>query len=364
MRALEEKIDVRADGRSYAVRVGAGLLHEVGPAVQLATHARRAVLVTDSNVGLLHGETVADSCRTAGVDIAARHVFPAGETFKTLEQIGRAYDTVLSARVERTTAVLGLGGGVVGDMAGFVAATVLRGVPLVQIPTTLLSMVDASIGGKTGVNHAAGKNLIGAFHQPSLVIADTAALTTLPHEQLVGGLAECIKHEIIRDAEGFDRLEANLPSILSLDLEALTRLVAHNVRIKAAVVQADPFERGERAHLNFGHTFGHAIETVSKYARSHGQCVALGMVAASNLAVSLGMLTQADRDRIVQLIGRAGLPVSGLSEDIDALLHVMAFDKKVSASRIRFILPDRIGHVIVRDDVRAESVREALETIR
>src|SRR2546423_7177865 len=205
-----------------------------------------------------------------------------------------------------------MGGGVIGDMAGFVAATVLRGVPFVQVPTTLLAMVDASVGGKTGVNHSTGKNLIGAFHQPIAVFIDPEVLRTLPERELRGGLAECIKHDIIRDSDGFARLEKNIARALSLDLDYLAELVAHNVAIKARVVEADPFEKGERAHLNFGHTFGHAIETVSHYSYSHGECVALGMVAAAKLAMDLGMIDDAARRRIVAVIEAAGLPTCGM----------------------------------------------------
>src|SRR5207237_3487685 len=195
-----------------------------------------------------------------------------------------------------------------GDVAGLVASTVLRGVPCVQIPTALLGMVDASVGGKTGVNHAVGKNLIGAFHQPIAVLIDPQALRTLPARELRGGLAECIKHDIIRDAEGFADLEKNIGRGLALDIEYLAGLVAHNVAIKARVVEADPFEKSERAHLNFGQTFGHAIETVSNYSYSHGECVALGMAAAAYTATKLGMLDEQSRQRITNLIGRAGLP--------------------------------------------------------
>jgi 3-dehydroquinate synthase len=269
----------------------------------------------------------------------------------------------LRAKIERSTPLLALGGGVIGDMAGFVAATLLRGVPFVQVPTTLLSMVDASVGGKTGVNHAVGKNLIGAFHQPIMVLADTAVLKTLRRRELVGGLAECIKHDIIRDAEGFAALEAKVDGALRVDVEMLTELVAHNVRIKARVVEADPYEHGERAHLNFGHTFGHAIEKVSDFGYSHGESVALGMVAATNLAVDLNMLDRASADRIVALIARAGLPTSGLRLDPKAVNDAMVFDKKVKSSRVRFILPDRIGHVVIRDDVPAERSLRAIERL-
>ena len=224
-------------------------------------------------------------------------------------------------------------------------------------------MVDASVGGKTGVNHAVGKNLIGAYHHPIAVLADPQVLITLPQREFVGGLAECIKHDVIRDAEGFGELESKLDAILKLEIPTLTELIAHNVRIKARVVEADPLENGERAHLNFGHTFAHAIEHASNHAYSHGEAVGLGMVAASLLAVDLQLLTSDTKDRIVKLIARAGLPTNGATVDAGAVLQAMAFDKKVKASRVRFILPDRIGHVVIRDDVPTQMVMSAVQRI-
>jgi 3-dehydroquinate synthase len=292
-------------------------------------------------------------------------VIPAGENHKTLADLLPVYDRLLSARIDRGTLVFALGGGVIGDMAGFVAATLLRGVPFVQVPTSLLAMVDASVGGKTGVNHAVGKNLIGAFHQPVAVLIDPEVLRTLPPRELRGGLAECIKHDLIRDAEGFARLEREIDRALALDIDYLAGLIAHNVAIKARVVEADPFERGERAHLNFGHTFGHAIETVTNYAYSHGEAVAMGMVAAARLALSLDLLDLESADRLCGVIIKAGLPVDGPKkpEYIEPMLAAMDFDKKVKAGRVRFILPTRIGQVIIRDDVPPEQVRRAVEYI-
>ena len=287
----------------------------------------------------------------------------AGESHKTLASIERIYDTLLAARVERDTPILSLGGGVIGDMAGFAAATILRGVPFVQIPTTLLAMVDASVGGKTGVDHAAGKNLIGAFWQPRAVLIDPAVLDTLPDRELRNGLAECVKHEVIRDAEGFSRLEESVDSILSRDPAALAELIAHNVRIKAAVVAADPHERGERAHLNFGHTLGHAVERVSDFSYGHGESVSLGMVAAARLAVSLGLFAEADAGRIERLLARIGLPTGGMRLDVDEILASTAGDKKVQAGKVRFVLPDRIGHVIIRADVPPDKVRAAVRSL-
>ena len=219
-------------------------------------------------------------------------------------------------------------------------------------------------GGKTGINHAAEENLIGAFHQPIAVLADPDVLVTLPERELRGGLAECIKHDIIRDSVGFAALERDIPRAMARDIDYLADLVAHNVAIKAKVVEADPYEKGERAHLNFGHTFGHAIETVSHYSWSHGECVALGMAAAARAAVDLGMLDEISRRRIVALIEKAGLPVRGLKLDTKTVVEAMIFDKKVKGGRVRFVLPDRIGHVVMRDDVPEEIVTRAVESLR
>lgn len=350
--------------KPYDVRVQPGLLAGVGEHLARLTPSRRTMLVSDSNVSARFGPAVRESLQKSGITVDAECVFPAGEQRKTFWQVARAYDAFLRARIERNTTVLALGGGVVGDMAGFVAATLLRGVPFIQIPTTLLAMVDASVGGKTGVNHPVGKNLIGAFHQPIAVFADPETLKTLPARELRGGLAECIKHDVIRDVDGFARLERDIDRALALDIDYLADLVAHNVAIKARVVEADPLERGERAHLNFGHTFGHAIETVSRYEYSHGESVALGMAAASHLAVELQLLDEPQKRRIVNVIEKAGLPARGLALDPAEVVDAMAFDKKVKSGKVRFVLPDRIGHVVIRDDVPVDLVRRAVEAIR
>ncbi|HUB26839.1 MAG TPA: 3-dehydroquinate synthase [Tepidisphaeraceae bacterium] len=355
----EHKIPVRLLGAQYDILVRPGLLAEVGHFLRALTSTTKAAIVSDSNVNSLHAPAVRQSLIEANIQPIVA-TLPAGERHKTLDDLAKVYDTILSARIERSTPILALGGGVVGDMAGFVAATILRGVPFVQIPTTLLAMVDASVGGKTGVNHSTGKNLIGAFHQPIAVLIDPLALRTLPASELRDGLAECIKHDIIRDAEGFARLESNIEKAVALDIDYLADLIAHNVAIKARVVEADPFERDERAHLNLGHTFGHAIETVSKHSYSHGQAVALGTVAASWLARKLKMLSESDHRRIVNVIGSIGLPTGMITLDPAAIVAAMAFDKKVKAGHIRLVLPDGIGRAVVRDDVPGELVMEAV----
>jgi len=319
--------------------------------------------VADDNTAKHWLPALTASLNDAGFEVVPC-VIPSGESNKTLDTLLPIYDTFLRARFERTTPVIALGGGVVGDMTGFVAATLLRGVPFVQVPTTLLAMVDASVGGKTGVDHAAGKNLIGAFHQPSVVIIDPNALTTLPSRELKSGLAECIKHDIIRDAHGFADLEANIPRALQMESDYLTKLIAHNVRIKANVVMKDPFEIADRAHLNFGHTFGHAIETVSNYSYTHGESIALGMCAACHAAAKLLMLDNQSHARILDLIQRAQLPISNLKLDVEQVIEAMYFDKKVRDGRIRFVLPDRIGNVVIRDDLPRALVAEAVTSLQ
>ncbi len=356
-------VRVHIPGHEYDIVVQPGLLHSIGNHLRQASRSAKAAIVTDSNVGPHYAATVANSLNNAGFQTTIATV-PAGEHHKNLHTLATIYDQVLPLGLDRSTPLLALGGGVIGDMTGFAAATILRGVPFIQVPTTLLSMVDASVGGKTGIDHALGKNLIGAFHQPLAVLIDPDTLHTLPLPELRSGLAECIKHDIIRDAAAFSQLEQNLHRAIALDIDYLANLVAHNVAIKAKVVENDPFEKAERAHLNFGHTFGHGIETVSNYSYSHGQSVALGMVAASRLANALNLLDSPSVDRITRAIAAAGLPTRGLTLPIDDVLASMTFDKKAHAGRIRFVLPTAIGSVTIRDDVPTDLVRDTLETLR
>ena len=364
MPVTQHNIPVRLTEGQYTVHVGPGLLDAVGEHLAQLTASDRVALMTDSNVGPLHLDTVRLGCEAANLRVVPTYTMPAGEANKTFAEVDQALGTLLKSKMERSTPLLALGGGVVGDITGFTAAILLRGVPFVQIPTSLLAMVDASVGGKTGVNHSSGKNLVGAFHQPVAVYADTETLATLPRPELVGGLAECIKHDCIRDAAGLGVLERDLDRVLQRDPQVLSDLVAHNVTIKARVVEADPFERGERAHLNFGHTFGHAIEKVSNFAYSHGQAVALGMVAAAYVSTKLGLLPDPDRRRLIELLKRSGLPAGGLMLNSLELEKAMAFDKKVEGGRIRFVLLDGLGAAVVRDDVPRSLVREAVESLR
>jgi 3-dehydroquinate synthase len=354
-------VPVNLSTGKYTITIGPGLLASVGTTLRQLTSSPKAAIVTDSHVGTIHLQALEESLKSAGFQTIFATI-PAGEQHKTLSMLLPVYDQFLSAKIERSTPILALGGGVIGDMTGFLAATILRGVPFVQVPTTLLAMVDASIGGKTGVDHAQGKNLIGAFHQPIAVFADPQTLATLPKDQLQSGLAECIKHDLIRDGEAFARLDGMIEPALKLDMAALTDLIAHNVAIKARVVEADPFEKGDRAHLNFGHTFGHAIESVSKFSYSHGQSIALGMCAAAYTSQKLGYAV--DRERIVATIQKAGLPTNGLQLDPKRIFETMQFDKKVKSGKIRLVLLESIGRATLRDDIPPALILEALESLR
>ena len=349
---------------AYDVAIEPGLIDQLGVLVGTVAPAPSCVLVSDTNVAPLYLVRAKKSLEAAGYRVI-EHIIPAGETHKTVATVAVVWDTVLSAKIERATPVIALGGGVVGDLAGFVAASVLRGVPFIQVPTTLLAAVDASVGGKVGIDHAAGKNLIGAFHQPRLVATDIAAFRTLPPRELRCGLAECIKHGVIRDRALFAFIAANASKILSLDLVTVAELVAWNVRIKAAVVGEDPFEEGVRALLNFGHTFGHAIETVTGYGNAvqHGEGVALGMVAAARTAVRLGRFTAADLAELIAVIDLVGLPTSLPDLDVDQIFGAMATDKKVRAGKLRLVLPTSIGTAEVCENVDPALIRSALASL-
>ena len=356
-------VRVSLQNHSYEVTVERGLIARAGELLRPLTKSKKIGIVTEQSVAAHYLKPLEHSVEATGFSPISVTV-DSGEHHKTLPTIGQICDRFLSERWERSTPIIALGGGVIGDMTGFAAASILRGVPFIQIPTTLLSMVDASVGGKTGVNAAAGKNLIGAFHQPIAVLADIDVLKTLPEREFISGLAECIKHDIIRDADHFAWFEANVANVLSRDPQTLVDLVAHNVAIKARAVEADPFERGERAHLNFGHTFGHGIERAADYTLTHGECVGLGMIAAARTAEALGMIDAANRGRIEQLIAKVGLKTGGLTISTDAVLTAMASDKKVASAKLRFVLPDRVGHVVIRDDVPDDLARKSVESLR
>ncbi|MFM7101741.1 MAG: 3-dehydroquinate synthase [Verrucomicrobiota bacterium] len=341
-------VQVPLGDRSYPILVGGKLLPALGEHCRKLGLGRRGVLLTDSQVGPRYAEGAADSLRLAGFEMATVTV-PAGEVSKSLATFQRCHDALAAHRLERRSFVVALGGGVVGDLAGFVAATHLRGLAFVQVPTTLLAQVDSSVGGKVGVNLKAGKNLVGAFHQPRLVLCDLDTLATLPDREYRAGLAEVIKYGIIHDAPLFRRLERDLDRLLARDPAVLASVVARCCAIKAEVVGQDETESGLRAILNFGHTIGHGLEAISRYGRYlHGEAISIGQVAAARLSVAHAGLPAADAARIRALLLRAGLPVTvTLSpSQRSRLLAAMQLDKKVSGGEIRFVLARKIGQVV------------------
>ncbi len=348
--------------RSYPIYIGSGLLNQ---AELLKKHvaANRVAIVTNATVAPLYLARVRDHLGALRpVDV----ILPDGEQYKTLEVLNRIFDALLAARCDRRTTLIALGGGVIGDMAGFAAASYQRGVPFIQIPTTLLSQVDSSVGGKTGVNHPLGKNMIGAFYQPRAVIIDTDTLDTLPDRELSAGLAEVIKYGLIRDPEFFDWLEANLEKLLARDAEALAYAIHRSCRNKAEVVAADERESGVRATLNLGHSFGHAIETGLGYgAWLHGEAIAAGMTMAADLSHRLGWLTAAEVARIEKLIRRARLPVRApASLTPERLLELMAVDKKVQDGRLRLVLLKRLGEAVVTGECPRAELEATLVSMR
>jgi 3-dehydroquinate synthase len=348
--------------RSYPIYIGAGLLDR--PEL-LSRHipGTRVAIVTNETVAPLYlARLHAHVVSLKPVEV----VLPDGEQYKSLEVLNRIFDALLSARCDRRTTIIALGGGVIGDMAGFAAASYQRGVPFIQVPTTLLAQVDSSVGGKTGVNHPLGKNMIGAFYQPRAVIIDTDTLNTLSDRELSSGLAEVIKYGLIRDPEFFSWLEVNLDKLLARDPEALAYAIHRSCRNKAEVVAADERESGVRATLNLGHSFGHAIETGMGYGNwLHGEAIAAGMMMASDLSRRLKWLSAADVARIEKLIRRARLPVRAPGTLSAArFLELMAVDKKVLDGRLRLVLLKRLGEAVVTDDYSRAELEGTLASMR
>lgn len=343
-----QQLTVDLDDRSYPIHIGSGLLRQVE---LLAPHiaGRQVCIVTDDTVAPLYLEQL---CRTLSDYTILPVILPTGEAFKNWSTLQQIFDALLNARHDRRTTLIALGGGVIGDMTGFAAACYQRGVDFIQIPTTLLSQVDSSVGGKTGINHPAGKNMIGAFYQPKAVVIDTDSLATLPEREISAGLAEIIKYGLIRDRDFHDWLELHMRALRTLDAALITEAIARSCAIKAEVVAADEREGGVRAILNLGHTFGHAIEAHQGYGNwLHGEAVGAGMVMALELSEALGWLPSADRLRGVELIAAAGLPVAPppgmLADDFRKL---MAVDKKVLDGQLRLVLLQQMGQAVVTAD--------------
>ena len=355
-----QELRVELGSRSYPIHIGSGLLEGSAHLVGLPTNAA-CVIVTNETVGPLYAEQLRRYLAGgyAKVDIV---VLPDGEAHKDWPTLQRIFDGLLAAHADRTTTVVALGGGVVGDLAGFAAACFMRGIDYVQVPTTLLAQVDSSVGGKTAINHPLGKNLIGAFHQPSAVLIDVATLRTLPQRELIAGLGEVIKYGAVADAGFLDWIEANLPALLARDEAALVEAITRSCRIKADVVGADERESGVRAILNFGHTFAHAIETGTGYGTwLHGEAVGCGMVLAADLSARLGLVGQDLADRLGRVVRLAGLPTTAPRLGEDRYLDLMRLDKKARDGDLRFVLLEGPGRAALRS-VPPAIVRQTLQS--
>ncbi len=354
-----ESLRVALGERSYPIHVGSGILDATA---LYAPHlpAGSAAVVTNQVVAPLYLPRVKKALEAAGARVA-QVVLEDGEHSKRWTSLERVFDALLAARCGRDTLIVALGGGVIGDLAGFAAAIYQRGVALLQVPTTLLAQVDSSVGGKTAINHVQGKNMLGAFHQPRAVITDVATLDTLPERELRAGLAEVIKHALALDLPFVEWLEKSIDSLLARERSALVYAVRRCCELKAGVVAADERESGVRSLLNFGHTFGHAIEAGTGYgAWLHGEAIAAGMVMAAELSARAGLLAAADVHRVRSLLSRAGLPVTGPALGTERLLELMALDKKVARGRTRFVLLEAIGRAALRADLEERQVREAI----
>lgn len=348
--------------RSYPIHIGSGLLRNVEALLLPHLPKRRAVIVTNTTVAPLYLDALQAALHGCGVQNRSI-VLADGEQFKNAESINAIYNELLASRSERGTPLIALGGGVIGDMTGFAAATYLRGVPFIQIPTTLLAQVDSSVGGKTGINHPLGKNMIGAFYQPRVVLADTDTLDTLPDKELSAGLAEVIKYGLIRDLPFQGWLEGNMENLRARDKTALQYAIARSCQNKAEVVAADERESGERALLNLGHTFGHAIENGMGYGVwLHGEAVAAGTMMATDVSRRLGWLGDADVERVRTLLQKAGLPVVAPALGAEKYLELMGLDKKVEAGKMRFVLLKALGQAVVTGDVPEALLRQTLES--
>lgn len=354
------EIQVGLDNRSYPIFIQSGCLTRVGDDLASRKVAKRYGVIADDRVAELYGKQLLESLKRAGC-AAKLFVFAHGEASKTLQTVGELASQLARAGFDRQDGLIALGGGVTGDITGFLASSYMRGIPFVQVPTSLLAQVDSSVGGKTGVDIPEGKNLVGAFYQPKAVYIDITVLSTLPRQEFLGGLAEVIKYGVIRDAGFFAFLEHKRDGILSLDPALLAEMIGTCCRIKAAVVASDEREGGLRKILNYGHTIGHAVEAASSFTIIHGFAVAIGMAAATRLAAKNGILSEQDRDRIVALIAGYGLPLA-VPPDLDrtALKAYLKTDKKAMGGRVFYILPDSIGHTKITDDIPEAQLDEVL----
>jgi 3-dehydroquinate synthase len=353
------RLTVELGERAYPIHIGAGL---IGRAELFAPHVkgRRAAIVTNATIAPLYADRLEATLAAAGAT-CMRIVLPDGEAFKTWQTLNAIFDALLAAQADRRTVLVALGGGVIGDLTGFAAATYQRGIAHLQVPTTVLAQVDSSVGGKTAINHPLGKNMIGAFHQPSAVMVDTAVLATLPPREYAAGLAEVVKYGAISDVQVLAWLEANAERLLARDPAALAEAIRRSCEIKAAIVALDEREAGARALLNFGHTFGHAIESAAGYGNIlHGEAVATGMAMAARFSARTGRMPQADAERLIRLLERLRLPVAPPRFARDVWLEYMGRDKKNEGGRITLILLDGLGRAAIVKDAPARELEDFL----
>jgi 3-dehydroquinate synthase len=356
---MKQILNVALAERSYPIHIGSGLLNETE---LLLKHLKQkqVAIVTNTTVAPLYLARVAQPLRDAGVQVV-EIILPDGEQYKNSDTLNTIYDALINARCERNTTLIALGGGVIGDLTGYAAATYLRGVPFIQMPTTLLSQVDSSVGGKTGINHPQGKNMIGAFYQPQLVLIDIDTLHTLPQRELSAGIAEVIKYGLIRDVKFFEWLEVNMAKLMALDEATVAEAVYRSCQNKADVVAADEKEAGERALLNLGHTFGHAIENAMGYGVwLHGEAVAAGTIMAAELSLKMGWLQADDMQRIKTIFTAAKLQQTPPALGIEKYLELMGLDKKVQDGKIRLILQQGIGHAVITSEYDAHALQSTL----
>jgi 3-dehydroquinate synthase len=355
-----ESLKVKLGDRSYKIYIGNNILGQIGTELKSAGFSFKIAVISNTTVSRLYGDIVIDSIKSAGLN-AIPVTIPDGESFKDINTAHYIYSELLRNRLDRKSGIVALGGGVIGDIAGFAASTYMRGIEYVQLPTTLLAHVDSSVGGKTGVNHKLGKNMIGTFYQPKLVWIDVDTLKTLPRRELLAGIAEVIKYGIIKDEKLFEFLEDKRDKLLGLETDALIHIIKHSCKIKSEIVSKDEKESGLRAILNYGHTIGHAIETVTQYTQFlHGEAVAIGMNVEAKISRLLGFLQDEHVLKIKSLIDAYGLPSEIPSEiEADSLLAPIQVDKKTVAGELKFVLPEKIGKARIQKNISREIIKEA-----
>lgn len=364
--SIKQKVEVNLGVNSYTIYIGNNTfgLPELGQLLIEKGLTHKSAVITNPTVNQYYGEIVKDSIQQKGIEAKIIEI-PDGEKYKSYESAYELYGKMIDYKMDRTSTVISLGGGVIGDLSGFVAATYMRGISFVQIPTTLLAQVDSSVGGKVAINHPKGKNLIGAFYQPKFVVIDLSVLDSLPMRDIRSGMAELIKHGMIMDRPLFEKIESEIHKVLDLDKSLMIELVAQSCRDKGKIVEEDEKEAGIRAILNYGHTFAHAIEALTDYKEyRHGEAVSIGMTCAGKLAVDIGLLDEKEHRRQVELLDVIGLPTEFPEIASEEVLKTMYLDKKVRDGKLRFVLQKSIGEVIITDEVSDKQVIEAISNAK